>query len=166
MSDFHFAQVRVEGGVLWVGGEAYPLRNISHVGERVLQPPVSRVAAWTRFIIGTLICLVIWAILNELSTPFGLVVLLGVMALLVWRLVSALKLRTIYGLIINTSGVQHDAVWSSSESEIVDLVRRITEAIGHPDDTQWVHIVNQYVKGDVVNQYGSGNVGKQQVYSR
>ncbi len=160
-SSFNSTQARIEGGVLRIDNNVYPLRNISHVGTDVLPPPVSRAGAWTKFVLGTLLCLVAWAILSSFSTTVGVVVALGGMLVLVWRLVSALKLGTIYGLVLNTSGVQQHALWSTSESEIADLADAITEAISHPDTAQYIQNFNNIVSGDVVQQYGSGNVGKQ-----
>lgn len=40
-------RVRIDDGWLWIGNEAFPLRHISHVGQRTLE--VDRQAAWRRF---------------------------------------------------------------------------------------------------------------------
>jgi hypothetical protein len=147
---------------LWIRSEAYPLRNISHVGSRVIDPRPIKARAVKNFIVRTLICLVVAGALSAGSTTAALLVLLGGMALLIWRLASTLKLRTIYGLILNTSGVQQDAIWSFEENEIRKLVEAIIEAIDHPDTGQMIIKVNN-VGGDIIQQFGAGNVGKQQM---
>jgi hypothetical protein len=153
-------QVRVGDGILWVGGEAYPLRNISHVGQRVIL--VDKGAAWKRFILRTLISLVVGAILVPFLDTVGVVILLAVLALLVWRLVSVISRPPLYGLVVNTSGTQRDAVWSTVRAEIDYLVGEVAKAIGQPDVAQMVFNVEHAVGGDLIQQYGAGSVGKQQ----
>lgn len=92
----------------------------------------------------------------------GVFVWLGVEALLVWRLVTALGKPTLYGLVLNTSGTQRDAVWSTDAGEIDHLVIEITKAIGHPDIAQVTYNVQHAVQGDLIQQYGAGSVGKAQ----
>ncbi|GAA1279419.1 hypothetical protein GCM10009677_37360 [Sphaerisporangium rubeum] len=151
-------QVRISEGVLWVGGEAYPLRNIAHVGQRVLE--VNKGAAWKRFSIRVLITLLAGLILSAFSDTLALIVILGVTALLIWRLVTVLNQPPLHGLVINTSGTQRDAVWSTAASEVAHLVHEITKAIGHPDSAQMVINVAHAVQGDYIQQYGSGSIGK------
>ncbi|WP_340377295.1 DUF6232 family protein [Streptomyces sp. SS7] len=153
-------QVRVNEGVLWVEGEAYPLRNISHVGQRVLE--VDRRAAWKRFIQRSLICFFVGGLIGAGAGTYGLIIWLAVQALLIWQLVKLLNKPTLYGLVLNTSGTQRDAVWSTDRSEITYLVGEITKAIGHPDIAQITYNVQHAVHGDIINQYGDNNVGKNQ----
>jgi hypothetical protein len=153
-------QVRVSEGVLWVEGEAYPLRNISHVGQRILE--VDKNAAWKKFIRRTLICLVIGAILASFAPAAGVTILLAVEALLIWRLISVINKPALFGLVLNTSGTQHDAVWSTESREIQHLVEEVTKAIGHPDVAQVIYNVQHAVEGDLIQQYGPGSIGKAQ----
>lgn len=153
-------QVRVNEGVLWVAGEAYPLRNISHVGQRRLE--VDKRAAWKKFVLRTVIWLMFGSFVIAGAGTVGVFVWLGVEALLVWRLVTALGKPTLYGLVLNTSGTQRDAVWSTDAGEIDHLVIEITKAIGHPDIAQVTYNVQHAVQGDLIQQYGAGSVGKAQ----
>lgn len=154
-------EVRINNGVLWVDSEAYPLRNISRVGSRWLDPQPIKSAAIKKFILRTFICFLIAGLVGQASTFGGVLVFLVGVALLIWRLSEALKLQPVYGLVLNTSGVQQDAVWSMSEKEIFDLVGVITDAIGHPDTAQIIYNLNHAVSGDIIQQYGGDNVGKQ-----
>lgn len=153
-------EVRVNEGVLWVSGEAYPLRNISHVGQRVLE--VDKGAAWKKFILRSLLCLFVGGIVVSGAGNFGVILLLAVEAFLVWRLVTAIAKPPLYGLVLNTSGTQRDAVWSTDSGEIHHLVHEITKAIGHPDVAQVTYNMQHAVVGDQINQYGPGSIGKAQ----
>ncbi|WP_106432280.1 DUF6232 family protein [Streptomyces sp. LaPpAH-108] len=152
------AQVTINEGVLWVGGEAYPLSNISHVGQRRLA--VDQGAAWKKFILRTIAWLIVGGIFASVVGTFGTIVLLAVEALLVWKLVSALQKPPVYGLILNTSGTQRAAIWSTRQEEIQQLIHEITRAIGNPDIAQVIVNVEHAVQGDLIQQYGSGSIGK------
>ncbi|MFJ9691222.1 DUF6232 family protein [Kitasatospora sp. NPDC101183] len=153
------AQVTINEGVLWIGGEAYPLRNISHVGLRELT--VDKGLAWRKFILRSIGWLILGGIFAAVVGNLGTVVLLVGEALLVWRLVKALQTPPVYGLVLNTSGTQRHALWSTQQEEIQELVREITKAIGHPDVAQTViNVAHAIQQGDVINQYGRDNIGK------
>lgn len=154
-------EIRINNGVLWIDSEAYPLRNISRVGSRWIDPRPIKAAAVRAFIVRTIICLIVAGIVGTGSTAGGVIIFLAGMALLIWRLSLALKLNPIYGLVLNTSGVQQDAIWSFDEDEVRKLVMAITEAIGHPDTAQMILNLNHVVGGDVIQQYGGQSVGKQ-----
>ncbi len=153
-------EVRVQEGVLWVDGEAYPLRNISHVGQRILE--VDKGAAWRKFIARALVTLVIGGIVSAAAGEIGVILLLVVLGLLIWQLVTVIGKPPLYGLVLNTSGTQRDAVWSTERSEIQALVMEITKAIGRPDTAQVVYNVKHAVMGDHIEQYGAGSVGRAQ----
>lgn len=153
-------QVRIGEGVLWVGGEAYPLRNISHVGQRMLE--VNKGAAWKRFVVRALGSLVSGFILAVFNDTVGILFIVAALAFLIWQLVSVINQPPLYGLVINTSGTQRDAVWSTAASEIERLVHETTKAIGHPETAQTFINVENAVQGDFIQQYGSGNIGKAQ----
>ncbi|MEN8649135.1 DUF6232 family protein [Streptomyces sp. 21So2-11] len=154
------AQVTINEGVLWVGGEAYPLRNISHVGQRRLT--VDKGAAWKKFILQSIGWFILGGIFASFAGTVGTIVFLAVEALLVWRLVSALQKPPVYGLVLNTSGTQREAIWSTQQEEIQQLIYEITKAIGNPDVAQTVINVAHAVQGDVIHQYGQGSIGKAQ----
>lgn len=67
-----------------------------------------------------------------------------------------------YGTVLNTSGTQREAIWSTRQPEIQQLVHEITKAIGNPDVAQTIINVAHAVQGDFIQQYGSGSVGKAQ----
>lgn len=150
-------QVRVQEGVLWVDGEAYPLRNISHVGQRVLT--VDKGAAWRKFIRAAVICLFLGAIAVAVFGDFAGVVAVAVLGLLIWRLVRVISRPPVYGLVLNTSGIQHEAVWSLNRSEIENLVFEITKAIGRPDSAPVTINIKEAVMGNQIKQYGAGSIG-------
>ena len=92
----------------------------------------------------------------------GVILFLGVQACLVWRLVNALQRPPVYGLVLNTSGTQREAIWSTRQEEIHQLIHEITKAIGNPDIAQMIINVEHAVGGDLIKQYGSGSIGKAQ----
>ena len=154
-------EVRINNGVLWVDSEAYPLRNISRVGSRWIDPRPLKRAAIQKFILRMLLCVFVSIVVMSGSTAGGVLILLAGAALLIWRLLQVMKLPQVFGLVLNTSGVQQDAVWSLSENEIDQLVVVITDAIGHPDTAQTIFNLNHVVSGDIIQQYGDDSVGKQ-----
>lgn len=151
-------QVRVQEGVLWVEGEAYPLRNISHVGQRVLE--VNKGAAWKQFIRRALLCLVVGGIATAIFGNFVAVLTVAVLGLLIWQLVKVISRPPVYGLVLNTSGIQREAVWSLDHSEIETLVYEITKAIGRPDAGPVTINIKEAVMGDQIKQYGAGSIGR------
>ncbi|WP_033276573.1 DUF6232 family protein [Actinospica acidiphila] len=154
------AQVTINEGVLWVGGEAYPLRNISHVGQRMIE--VDKGAAWKEFFVRTLVWFFFGGIFAAVVDVVGVILFIAVQAFLVWRLVLALQKPPVYGLVLNTSGTQREAIWSTRQDEILQLIQEITKAIGNPDIAQMVINVEHAVAGDLIKQYGQGSIGKAQ----
>lgn len=151
-------QVRVGQGVLWIDDEAYPLRNISHVGQRALE--VDKGAAWKKCIKRVLLGLVFGGIVAVGSKAVGIPIVLVVVAVSIWRLMATIAIPPVYGLVLNTAGTQRDAVWSTKASEIKALVQKVTEAISRPDMAQMTFNVQHAVQGDLIQQYGDGNIGK------
>lgn len=123
---------------------------------------VDKGAAWKKFILRTLVCLVFGGILAASAGSIGVLLLIAGEALLIWRLVTAINKPPLFGLILNTSGTQRDAVWSTESNEIQHLVNEITKAIGHPDIAQVTYNVQHAVQGDLIQQYGAGGIGKAQ----
>ncbi|TRO55819.1 hypothetical protein E4K73_49165 [Streptomyces sp. IB201691-2A2] len=145
-------------GVLWVAGEAYPLRSISRVGLRSLE--VDKQGAWKKFIRRTLFSLAFCGILAAGAGTVGVLILPLLEALLVWRLIAILSKPPLYGLVLNSAGIQSDAVWSTDNSEIQHLVHEIIKAMGHPDVTQVTYNVQHAVQGDLIAQYGLASIGR------
>ncbi|WP_326697187.1 DUF6232 family protein [Streptomyces sp. NBC_01754] len=154
------AQVTINEGVLWVGADAYPLRNISHVGQRKLT--VDQGAVWKSFILRCFIWFIVGGIFAAVFDTMGNIVFVVVVGLLIWRLVVALQRPPLYGLVLNTSGTQREAIWSTRQDEIQGLVYEITKAIGNPEVAQTIINVAHAVQGDLVQQYGRGSIGKAQ----
>ncbi|MFE4260432.1 DUF6232 family protein [Streptomyces sp. NPDC056883] len=151
-------QVRVEEGVLWVDGEAYPLHNISHVGQRVLE--VDKGAAWRKFIRRALLCFVLGIIAVAIFGDVAGIIALAVFGLLIWQLVKVLGTPPAYGLVLNTSGIQRNAVWSLERAEIESLVYAITSAIGKPNAPTINQTIHNPVYGNQFNVYGKGAIGQ------
>ncbi|MGW1774806.1 DUF6232 family protein [Streptomyces sp. NPDC002104] len=151
-------QVRVQEGVLWVDGEAYPLHNISHVGQRVLE--VDKGAAWRKFIGRALLCIVIGSIAAAIFGDVAGVLAVIVFGLLIWQLVKVINRPPVYGLVLNTSGIQREAVWSLDRAEIENLVFEITKAIGRPNAAPVTINIKEAVMGDQIKQYGAGSIGR------
>ncbi|MBT2234780.1 DUF6232 family protein [Nonomuraea sp. NEAU-A123] len=153
-------QVEASGGVLRIGSEAYPLRGITRVGQRKLVPREG--AAWKKFFVRTLISLFLGAIMISIWGGIWTFALIAILALLTWQLVSALQTPPLYGLVIATAGVQHDAVWGTDKAEIDQLIFKVTQAVGQPDAAQLFQQVNHAVHiGDQnrIYQEGDGNIG-------
>jgi hypothetical protein len=157
----NYASVQVEAseGVLRIGSEAYPLRGITRVGQRKLAP--RKGVAWKKFFARTLISLFLGAIMISIWGGIWTFALIAVLALLTWQLVSALGKPPIYGLVIATAGVQHDAVWGTDRAEINQLAIEVTKAVGQPETAQMIYNVNHAVQGDLnfIYQAGDGNIG-------
>ncbi|MEU5362187.1 DUF6232 family protein [Streptomyces sp. NPDC005925] len=154
------AQVTINEGVLWVGAEAYPLRNISHVGQR--QMTVNKGAAWRKFILRSIVWCIVGGTFAAVVGNAGMIVFLLGEAFLLWKLVSVLRLPVVYGLVLGTSGTQREAIWSTRQEEIHQLVYEITKAIGNPDIAQTVINVAHAVHGDIIQQVGANSIGKAQ----
>ncbi|SCD65965.1 hypothetical protein GA0115253_1013221 [Streptomyces sp. Termitarium-T10T-6] len=150
-------QVRVDEGVLWVGGEAYPLRNISHVGTHTLR--VDKASAWWRFVRRTVICLTFGGGLAALAGANWTVLPAAVETLLVWRHVRIISAPALYGLVLVTSGIQRDALWSADSRQMEDLVHAITMALARPDTVRATHEI-QAVTASIVRQFEGESVGK------
>lgn len=170
--------IGVNQGILWIGGEAYPLHNIARVQNVELVPGRGRAA-------GTFVKqFLIWVVLGvggvaglrfaDLSSSdvatyteyigigVGTLVLISLVRLLV-----VLLRRTYYALVIETSGTPHTAVISPDKGVVNGLVHQIMGAISNPRDprvnfqTTVVnhHHGNNYYGNQHINQYGGNNVG-------
>jgi hypothetical protein len=136
--------VEVRNQVLWVGGEAYPVRNIARA--RVVRLKVRRAAALGRFLGAVLL----WLVLGmgatvalrvarseglRLGKSLGDVVLV-VMAVLIavstLRLCYLLLRPALYALVIETAGTPHTAL-ATTDRDVVDrIVLAIMAAVDNP----------------------------------
>jgi len=169
--------IGVSGGILRVGGEAYPLHNIARVQNVELVPRRGRaVASFAKQIL-------LWAVLaagagaglhyadlpsSDVET-YTQYVAIGVGTLLlisVVKLLIALARRTYYALVIETSGIPHTAVISPDKDVVNGLVHHILQAISNPrytfHETVVHHHGDNYFGGQHVSMHGgSNNVGIQ-----
>ncbi|MDT7802957.1 MAG: hypothetical protein QOI78_6390 [Actinomycetota bacterium] len=136
--------VQVKNQVLWIGAEAYPVRNIARA--RVVRLTVRRAAAIGRFAGMVLL----WLVLGlgatvalraassqgvRLDKSLGDVVLVVMAALIVvstLRLLYLLLRPALFALVIETAGNPH-TVLATTERTVVDgIVRAIMAAVDNP----------------------------------
>ncbi|MEV4150408.1 DUF6232 family protein [Amycolatopsis sp. NPDC049691] len=159
-------EVKVSQQILWVGGEAYPLRNIARA--RVVRLTVRRGAAFGRFLGFTLL----WLVLGmgatvalraaksqgvHLDRNLGDVVLVvtGVLiGLAVLRLLYLLVRPALFALVIETAGNPHTALITTDEEVVSQIVREIMAAINNPA-ARFKYTVNNIHNGD---KYGGDHV--------
>lgn len=175
MSKSEVIDVQISRQVLWVGAEAYPLRNIARAQAIKLVP--NREAAWGRY----LTAVICWVLLGvaavvamkqapRLSTVQGsnalhaaavgaLVLALVLFVISTIRLIRVLSTRTYYALVIETAGTPHKTLVSTDGNLIRELVRQIMKAIDDPQ-TEYRQTVTNYHYGDQIYQSGDFNVGK------
>ena len=141
-------EVKVQQGVLWVGAEAYPLRNIARARTVRLVP--NRAWAMRRFVVTLVLCVLLgvagavalqlanrqssegrYHLLHNGGTAAVVVAVvlaaIGLVALLV-----RLSRPTFYALVIETAGTPRGVLVSRNLAELSDLVRTIMEAIHNP----------------------------------
>ncbi|MDT6986254.1 DUF6232 family protein [Streptomyces lusitanus] len=170
--------LRVGRRLLWVGGAAYPLQNITRVYTFTLTPRrkdatmlfLKRAALTLALAFGLTIVAALTTIGNQ-SLAGGILVLtwLGAVGALVFSAVemfSVLGAPSQYVLAVETSGPSIAMVTSSDPRRLDQLVGPIVQAIENPEAEFQVRVeqllVNpkNYYFGDNVNMYGgSGNVG-------
>ncbi|WDV53657.1 DUF6232 family protein [Streptomyces coeruleorubidus] len=172
-------ELRVSKRLLWVGGAAYPLRNIARVYTFTLHP--RRKEAVIRFLARTGITLAVAiglsiigsvTFLASRSTGNGLLtfVWLGSGAALIYFLVDMLSVVTAqshYVLAIETAGPSTAMVTSRNPQHLDQLVGYVAGALENPDTEFHVTVERltissptNYYFGDNVNMYGgNGNVG-------
>ncbi|MFF8591543.1 DUF6232 family protein [Streptomyces sp. NPDC015220] len=174
----NMVDLRVSKRLLWVGGAAYPLQNITRVHTFVLTP--RRWEATMRFLKRLAIIL---------SVAFALTILGGITSIasqdaagtivtLVWlgsvaaivlslvELVGVLSAASQYVLAVETSGPSMALVTSPAPQYLDQLVGSVVQAIENPEAEFHVRVerllVNpkNYYFGDSVNMFGgTGNVG-------
>ncbi len=178
VSSSEVIDVQVRQGILWVGSEAYPLRNIARVQPAKLVP--NRGAALRSYLKAVVFCvfLIVAAavaarVASQASSAqtynalhgvadgaFALAAVLAVIST-IW-LITRLSRRTAYALIIETAGTPRTALVTYDEDRVFYLVRRITDAISNPKD-QWpapvpVQVINNK---NIYNVDARGSQGAQ-----
>jgi len=159
--------VSVSQQILWIGSDAYPLKNITRVGSRTWVPRraylvwefTKSMAGWWFF--GLLVAAVLPQLaktpelnLPDLSSAPALVVLALVVltAFKAVRLTSWLRF-TFHKLDIETAGASTTALVSKDAGVVRDLVGRITHAINNP--AAEFHLkVDSFHIGDNITQHG------------
>ncbi|MFF6917818.1 DUF6232 family protein [Streptomyces sp. NPDC012466] len=172
-------ELRVGKGLLWVGGAAYPLRNIARVYTFTLHPKrkeaVIRFLARTGIILAAAVGLSIIAgltVLADESTAGGLLVFVWLVAgaALIYSFVDMLSVLTAqshYVLAVETAGPSTAMVTSGNPQHLDQLVGYVAGALENPETEFRVTVERltissptNYYFGDNVNMYGgSGNVG-------
>lgn len=169
-------EVQLENGVLKAAEGIFPLRNISHVGQRRLEFDRSRATKWQ-------ICAVAWLIFavfayisaddptfSAADRVFKWAVFAVPESLFIWRLYRIYRAPPIYALTIDINGVARDVARSRDGSEVRRLVDEIARALNYPDSSSTHYHytiqhtvkgnVENYVNGDYVHQIGNNNQGK------
>ncbi|WP_338117284.1 DUF6232 family protein [Streptomyces viridochromogenes] len=181
-------ELRVHKRLLWVGGAAYPLRNIARVYTFTLRPKrkeaVFRFLSRTGIILAVAIGLSIIGGLisfassssgpyeSEQSSGGGLIVLVWICsgAALIYFFVDMLSVVTApshYVLAVETAGPSTAMVTSPDPQHLDRLVGYVSGALENPDtefqvtvERLTINSPTNYHFGDSVNMYGgSGNTG-------
>ena len=161
-------EVQVTKRVLWVGDDAYPLHNIARAQVRTLHPrPGTPVRDFLVEIVRWIALAVLLITATTLAGLQGVgIYIFVILALLI--VVSVFKLmraisrerekKDYYLLVLQTSGDPRTLLASTDREQIYDLVQTIMAAIDDATVTYHNWISNYY--GDVIRQYGDGNIGK------
>jgi hypothetical protein len=145
--------VAVRNQVLWIGGDAYPVRNIARARTVGLRP--NRAAAVRRF----LKAVVLWVLLAigaAVADAKG-VLLVVLVIISTIRLIRVLSLKTFYALVIETAGTPHTALVSTDEGTLRELVGKIMDAMHDAAVTFHQAIQNFDLRGAQGVQVGDGN---------
>ncbi|MBD0693610.1 DUF6232 family protein [Streptomyces sp. CBMA123] len=158
--------VRVSRRVLWIGGDAYPLQHIARARQLVWWPPKrSRtIIRFVRQVVGLLFAVSFLSAVthnaaDKIQAALPAVLLLIGFLFLLYRLVTRLRLKALYKLVIETSNAATTAVVSHNEWQITNLIQMIMEAIDNPQAEFAFQVENLHV-GDKITQYGDHNTGK------
>jgi hypothetical protein len=133
--------IGVDKQILWIGGDAYPLHNIARARTAELVPSRGKaVASFAKAVL-------LWGVLaaggaaalrfakapdvNRLTeyVAIGAAVLIGFSAL---KMLRVLLMRTMYALVIETSGTPHAALVNRNKPELDQIVHNIMAVINDP----------------------------------
>jgi Flp pilus assembly protein TadB len=152
--------VRVNKGILWVGSEAYPLRNIARTQGLKITPGLLDTSSGTliQALVAAVIAAIVIVVGHSAVRTFGIILLAAiVVAVIVW--VATRQRRSYFALIIETAGNPRTALVSADRSEVSNLVAWITDAISNPLAEFQVQVSNVH-NGDKFMQIGNQNVGR------
>ncbi|WP_258573152.1 DUF6232 family protein [Streptomyces sp. KM273126] len=158
-------EVKIKQQVLWIGSDAYPLRNVTATRRAVIVP--DRLNAVKSFLKSLLVLFVLLIIamtvgesvsdtLTELATSFAMVLFVVLFIVLVKRL----RTPELYELIIETASSAQTVVASPNFMRVSALDKQVMEAINNPQAEFQLQIENAHI-GDRITQHGNRNVGKQ-----
>jgi hypothetical protein len=152
-------EVSVSRRILWIGSAAYPLHNIARAQTVELHPDrAGAVSKYFRQLVAWVVPGLVLGIV--LHAGVALVFVLVLVAISTIRLRSALKARSYYAMLIETSGSPQTALVSADRREVTTIVEQTMEAIDNPSaefHTQVNHVTNI---GEQYNLHGHGNTGK------
>jgi hypothetical protein len=162
-------KVQVKDKILWIGSDAYPVRNIARAQARELVPPkrkspvgpfLKSIAKWVAIgFIASIIATV--AHLGSIWDALIWLVVLAFVAIAIRKMIRELGQtdKTYYSLVIETAGTPREALVSDNEALIDEVISQIMKAI-NGEAVDWSQTVNNYHLGDVINQHGPNSVGK------
>lgn len=176
--------VQVDNQILWVGSEAYPLRNIARAQTARILPPVR----WA--VVRLIRAVFVWLVLgigaysairyggvrvtgmsrSELLEVLSLI-MLGLILIAVLIFIKRVAIGKVYALIIETAGSPRAALLSRDFTKLNGLVHGIMNAINNPGrhanfvqhvtNVKIDHIGNNNFSGpnfgSIINQTGSGS---------
>lgn len=149
--------VRVSQRILWFGNEAYALPNITRTNFGKLVP--NRGAAIRGHVRTVLLTLFGAGVLAALVPPTAaaliVVCALAFLGYKTYKLVEFLKIE-LYELVIETAAGSHRGLISNNGGVVIDLSRRIAEAINNPHAEFQMRVENVQV-GDNFNNFGGIN---------
>jgi 4-amino-4-deoxy-L-arabinose transferase-like glycosyltransferase len=166
-----FINVKISRQVLWVGAEAYPLRNIARAQTVRIVP--NRGAAIRRFLKAFVLEVILGIVAavaigrasgvnsvqasNDLHGAAVAVLVLAVVLVVISavRLIRVLSKGSFYALIIETAGTPRSVLVSDDENEISKLVRQIMDAIDNPQVTYHTTVESIDLRGAQGVQLGS-----------
>ena len=164
--------VEVRQRTLWIGGDAYPLSNISRVQTSRWKPRVGALIwAFVKAAIGWsvlgLAAAVIAAVATSRESGSAAMPLVGLVAVIVlaliafeaFRFVRRLSALRFFELVIETAGSTRTPLMSKDEGVVVRLVTLIVTAIDNPQAEFQMQVENFHV-GDNITQHGNHNTGK------
>ncbi|MCX5405364.1 DUF6232 family protein [Streptomyces sp. NBC_00335] len=156
--------LRVSRRLLWVGQAVYPLHNVVRVQSFVLKP--NRTKAALQFGLWMVVMLVLASLSKSISGSGVPLIIVLVMILLVAQLVWRLTRPNVFAMAVETSGTPLAVVTLARLDDLRGLVRRIVDAIEHPEKEFSIYVHQLQVKlgdyhfGDTVNiNGGNGNKG-------
>jgi hypothetical protein len=157
--------VKIENQVLWIGTDAYPLRNVTATRRHVIEADRrGSVKSFVKSVLALFVAMVISVTagetfsqtLKELAPGVSVLVFL----ILVIVLVKRLRTPDVHVLSIETPSTAETVIASTDWIKVHALNKQITEAISDPNTEFHVQIENVHI-GDKITQHGGYNIGKQ-----